>query len=79
MRNSILRDFIEEQDLNKFKRGESEEDLSEKLDDSVYSKLGSIFERVRSEHDLKGDLIWIKKIKLVKFLKKLCIEKKFNY
>lgn len=56
MRNSILRDFIEEQELNKFKRGESEEESSDKLDDSVYSKLGAIFERVRSEHDVRGKL-----------------------
>ena len=52
MRNSILRDYVEEKDLVKYKRTKSPQTSDNEID--VMSKLGSVFEKIRSDHDIKG-------------------------
>ena len=54
MRNSILRDFVEEKDLVKYKqKSDSSEQVSENEIEMI-SKLGDVFEKIRSDRDIKG-------------------------
>lgn len=53
MRNSILQDFVEEKDLQKYKRTKSP--LVSENDLDMISKLGDVFEKIRSETNIKGN------------------------
>ena len=52
MRNSILRDYLEEKDLVKYKRTNSPQISENEIE--MMTKLGSVFEKIRSDHDIKG-------------------------
>ena len=52
MRNSILRDYLEEKDLIKYKRTKSPQISENEIE--MMTKLGSVFEKIRSDHDIKG-------------------------
>lgn len=53
MRNSILRDYVEEKDLLKYKRTESPQISENEIE--MISKLGDIFEKIRSDKEIKGN------------------------
>jgi len=52
MRNSILRDFVEEKDLVQYQRTKSPQISENEIE--MITKLGNVFEKIRSDRDIKG-------------------------
>ncbi len=56
MRNSILRDYVEEKDLVKYHSKLDSPQMSIN-EIEIISKLGEVFEKIRSDHEIKGNFL----------------------